>query len=263
MYEQFMVASRVVPLEGGINFRDLGGYPAADGRQVKWRKIFRCGHLANLTEQDLDVLEYLRVTEVHDFRRREEQQVTPSRPLRANFNNDYEMHIGSMAKFWEYLTTERLNAHKSHELVVGSYRNCAEEVAPHYRRLFAALLANRDNASLFHCAAGKDRTGLAAALILSALGVPREVIIEDYLLTLQHYDTRPLLARIEAHLREAGVEQWEPEWLKPYCEVHQDNIEAFFAGVEAGYGSVDRYLETLIGLRPELRLQLQQAYLDV
>ena len=71
--------SRVVPLGGGINFRDLGGYLNEDGRRVKWRKILRCGHLANLTDQDLDTLEQIGVSKIHDFRRQEEQHSLPVR----------------------------------------------------------------------------------------------------------------------------------------------------------------------------------------
>uniref|UniRef100_UPI003F6D8759 tyrosine-protein phosphatase n=1 Tax=Pseudomaricurvus sp. TaxID=2004510 RepID=UPI003F6D8759 len=125
---ELSLPTRLVPLEGGINFRDLGGYTTDDGREVSWRKIFRCGHLANLTEGDLDALEALRVTAVHDFRREDEQQRNPSGPIRAEFHNDYAMSIGSMSRFWEYMASERLTAESAHELVVGSYRSCVKDV---------------------------------------------------------------------------------------------------------------------------------------
>lgn len=255
-------ATRVLPLEGGVNFRDLGGYRGADGRTVKWRKIFRCGHLGHLTDADLDTLADLRITEVHDFRRRDEQARTPSRPLRAQFRADYEMFIGSMSKFWEFIRSERLNGESAHTLVVNSYRACVHEVAPHYRRLFDSLLRNADNATLFHCSAGKDRTGLAAALILSALGVSREDVVEDYLLTLECFDIEILMELVESHLRDEGVAHWERDWLLPYCGVHRDNIEAFFEGVEADFGSVEVYLQRAIGLDAPRCAALREAYLQ-
>lgn len=240
--------SRLVPLEGGINFRDLGGYLTEDGREVRWRTLFRCGHLSNLTARDVQALQDWRVTHIHDFRRQEEQLRNPSQPLSARFYADYAISVGSLSRFWEYLGSGQLSAESAHQLVVDSYRTCVDDVAPHYGRLFRALLANEGNATIFHCAAGKDRTGMAAALILSALGVPRDVIVTDYLLTLEHFDTSRLLETVEQHLRNAQVEYWERSWLMPYCAVHQDNIEAFFEGIEAGYGSVTEYLQRALGL---------------
>jgi len=252
----------LVPLEGGINFRDLGVYLTDDDRVVSWRKIFRCGHLASLTESDLDLLERLKVTAVHDFRREDEQERSPSQPIRAEFHDDYAMSIGSMSKFWEYMASEQLTAESAHELVVGSYRSCVNDVAPHYARLFRSLLKADGNASIFHCSAGKDRTGLAAALILSALGVPRDVVVEDYLLTQEYFDSDALILTVEQHLRDAKVEHWERSWLQPYCGVHRDNVEAFFDGVEAGYGSVGNYLQQGLGLSERDLLNFQTLYLD-
>lgn len=262
MFSHFEKPSRVVPLEGGVNFRDLGGYLNQNDQQVRWRKIFRCGHLGDLTTADLDALEHLNVTHVHDFRREEEQQRTPSQPIRATVYDDYGMFVGSMSKFWEYMTSEKLTAESAHELVVGSYRNCVDDVAPHYARLFESLLSPKTGSSVFHCSAGKDRTGMAAALILSALDVDRSTVVDDYLLTLEHFDSERLMNIVEQHLRDADVAHWERSWLVPYCSVHRDNIEAFFDGVEARYGSVDRYLVDALGLNDERRQQLRQLYLE-
>lgn len=256
-----MTYSRLVPLEGGINFRDLGGYRSDDGREVRWRTLFRCGHLSNLTERDIATLTAWRVTHIHDFRRQDEQQRNPSRPMNARLYNDYAISVGSLSRFWEYLGSGQLNAESAHQLVVDSYRNCVDDVAPHYARLFQALLANEGRATIFHCAAGKDRTGMAAALILSALGVPRDVVIDDYLLTLEHFDSTRLLETVEQHLRKARVEYWERSWLMPYCGVHRDNIEAFLAGIEARYDSVTCYLQRALGLSRTDIEAVQRLYL--
>ncbi|NIB41805.1 tyrosine-protein phosphatase [Pseudomaricurvus alkylphenolicus] len=261
MFEELEQPSRVVPLEGGVNFRDLGGYKTEDGREVRWRKLFRCGHLGDLTSRDIDALAHLDVSQVHDFRRREEQERTPSQALRATVYADYEMFVGSMSKFWEFITTHQLSAETAHDLVVGSYRECIDDVAPHYRRLFTSLVQNRERASLFHCSAGKDRTGIAAALILSALGVSREVVVEDYMLTREHFDSERLLGVVEQHLRNAEIKHWERSWLEPYCGVHQDNIEAFFEGVDSRYGSVGGYLRDALGLNGADLEMLQKSYL--
>ncbi len=255
------MTTRVVPLDGGINFRDLGGYQNRQGRAVKWRRLLRSGHLAGLTDGDVAELARIGVTEVHDFRRREEQKRNPHKPLNARFIDDYEMYVGSLSLFWEYLLGGQLTAETGHELVVSSYRDCIDDVIPAYRKLFQHLLANRDNASLFHCSAGKDRTGMAAALILSALDVPRETIIEDYLLTQTHFDSERLIEVVEGHLRAAGVSHWERSWLLPYCTVHEENIVTFFDAIEQRYGSVANYLRQGLGLSEEDLQQFQAMYL--
>ncbi len=254
--------SRVVALDGGINFRDVGGYKNSQGRTVKWRKIMRCGHLASLSENDLDTLEQIGINRVHDFRRSEEQQQSPSCAVRAEFIDDYQILIGDISRFWEFLFEGELTAESSHQLVVNSYGSCIEAVIPAFSRFMRHIVDNAENASVFHCSAGKDRTGMAAALILSALDVPRETIIEDYMLTIEHYDSDKLIAIVEGHLRKANVESWDREWLMPYCSVHQDNIIAFLDAIESNYGDVKNYLISALGLSQADLDKMHQCYLE-
>jgi protein-tyrosine phosphatase len=254
--------TRVVTLDGGINFRDIGGYVNDQGRSVKWRKIMRCGHLANLTDNDLDSLEQIGINRIHDFRRTEEQEQSPSRAVRAEFIDDYQVSIGDISRFWEFLFGGELTAESSHTLVVNSYRNCIESVIPAFSRFMRHIVDNADNASVFHCSAGKDRTGMAAALILSALDVPRQTIIEDYMLTLQHYDSEKLIDLVEGHLRDAKVESWDRNWLVPYCSVHQDNIVAFLDAIDSEYGNVRNYLITALGLSQADLDKMHSCYLE-
>lgn len=254
--------SRLVPLDGGINFRDIGGYVNSQGRRVKWRKIMRCGHLANLTQGDLDVLEEIGVSQIHDFRRVEEQAQNPSCAVRAEFIDDYQMSIGDISRFWEFLFEGELSAESSHQLVVNSYRNCIQAVIPAFSRFMRHIVDNADNASVFHCSAGKDRTGMAAALILSALDVPRDTIVADYMLTIEHYDSTRLIEIVEGHLRDAKVESWERSWLIPYCSVHQDNIVAFLEAIDAEYGDVRNYLTSALGLSDQDLIRIQESYLQ-
>jgi protein-tyrosine phosphatase len=235
--------SRVLQLDGGINFRDLGGYANEEGKLVRWRKVLRCGHLSNLSEKDLDELEKIGVNQIHDFRRQEEQKQSPSRPVRAKFIDDYQISIGDISRFWEFLFDGELTPESSHQLVVNSYRSCIETVVPAFRKFMRGLVDNLDGVSVFHCSAGKDRTGMAAALILGAIDIPRDVIVEDYLLTQRHYNPERLIEIIEGHLREAKVENWDRAWLIPYVSVHEDNINAFLDAVDNRYGSIKNYLK--------------------
>ena len=254
--------TRLVPLEGGINFRDIGGYVNDQGRTVKWRKIMRCGHLADLTDSDLDHLEMIGVSQIHDFRRQEEQNQNPSRQVRAEFVDDYQISIGDISRFWEFLFDGQLSAESSHQLVVNSYRNCIQTVIPAFSRFMRHIVDNAAGGAVFHCSAGKDRTGMAAALILSALDVPRETIVADYMLTLEHYNSDKLIAIVEGHLRDAKVENWDRSWLVPYCSVHQDNIVAFLEAIDAEYGDVKSYLIDGLGLTKADLVKMQESFLE-
>ncbi len=249
-----MEYSRVLPLDGGINFRDLGGYKTEDGRELQWRKIFRCGHLRDLSDADIAALKELGVSQIHDFRREEEQQWMVNRDLSANVYGDYQINLGSLSRFWQLLQEGDLDWDSSHQMVVGSYRDCLDDVAPVYKQFFDRLLdgfATPNTAAVFHCTAGKDRTGLAAALVLGALDVPRETIVQDYLLTLEHFDVEALIDLVEGHLVNAGTKTWERKWLLPYCAVHEDNINAFLNSADAQFGGLKGYLKNGIGLEDD------------
>jgi protein-tyrosine phosphatase len=254
--------SRLVPLEGGINFRDIGGYLNTQGQTVRWRKIMRCGHLANLTDGDLNTLETIGVSRIHDFRREEEQNQNPSCAIRADFIDDYQVSIGDISRFWEFLFDGQLSAESSHELVVNSYRNCIQVVIPAFSRFMRHIVDNADSASVFHCSAGKDRTGMAAALILSALDIPRDTIVADYMLTIEHYNSDKLIDIVEGHLRDAKVEHWDRSWLVPYCSVHEDNIVAFLEAIDAEYGDVKSYLISGLGLSQADIDKMQESFLE-
>jgi protein-tyrosine phosphatase len=262
MKNQNFEQQRVVQLDGGINFRDLGGYKNKAGKRVRWGKLFRSGHLANLSPSDITILKQKGITEVHDFRRDEEQSRAPSQPIEARTVNDYSMFIGSMSKFWDHLQSGKLNADTAHALVVESYSSCHKDVAPAYQRFFQSLINNPDNASLFHCAAGKDRTGIAAALILGALDIDRDIIIEDYLLTLKHFDSDNLISIVEGHLKDADVKHWEREWILPYCSVSEDNIHGFLDFIDQQYGDINNYLTRELDLSLNELDKFKSIYLE-
>ena len=130
--------------------------------------------------------------------------------------------------------------------------------------MFPLLIKNSGQASLFHCSAGKDRTGIAAALILSALDVPRDTIIEDYLLTAQYMDTESALDMIEDFLgvNSENTEQVERDWLVPIVSVHEDFIGSFFTSLENDYGSVDSYLNKALALSPADIQTMRDLFLE-
>lgn len=254
--------TRHVELDGGVNVRDLGGYRSRDGRQVKWRKILRSGHLKNLSDADRKAFDAIDLRTIHDFRRSSEIEKFPSSVGDVDIIAGYEMGVGSMGMFMQTFEREKFTPSEAHSFVVGAYGECIEEVTQPYKTFFRHVLAQEEGALLFHCMAGKDRTGLAAALLLYALDVPSDVIIEDYMLTSQYLPIETVIDNfIQAREDLAELIQQNRASLVPYCGVHSDNLHTFFSGIDATYGSTDAYLSDGLALSGDDIQKLRDRYL--
>ncbi len=169
---------RLLPLEGGRNFRDLGGYRTEEGRLIRPSIIFRSGTMHNLTDNDHAYLAKLGLQTVVDLRTTEERAAEPTTwPDDAveHLHFDYEME-NSMGDLREQFLKQRAQPDDVRKAMIGMYRSIAYDHADQYRELFGRL-AGGHLPLAFHCSAGKDRAGTAAALILSALDVPREIVV--------------------------------------------------------------------------------------
>jgi len=174
------IAERLLPLAGGRNFRDLGGYEAADGRRVRWGRLYRSGVMASLTPADRTYLGALGIRSICDLRSAQERTSEPTpafgdaAPAIASF--DYDMSR-SMAKMFAARTqAEAITTFGD------AYVDMTQYLAPNYTDMFARL-ARGEAPLTVNCSAGKDRTGVASALILSVLGASRETIVADYALS--------------------------------------------------------------------------------
>jgi protein-tyrosine phosphatase len=171
------VAERLLPLQGGRNFRDLGGYRAADGRQVKWGHIYRSGVMSGLTQADLTYLSNLGVQVVCDLRSVQERGSEPNPMLKADGPQvvafDYEM--GSSISQLMQATTRA----QAVDAFASAYLGFIDMLTPNYTDMFARLV-RREGPLAMNCSAGKDRTGMGSALVLSVLGVPRDAVVADY-----------------------------------------------------------------------------------
>ncbi len=237
---------RILHLAGGHNFRDIGGYVTADGQRVASGKVFRSANLARLTDEDHDLIAALNIRVIFDLRDNRERKRRPSRHAK---NARYEVwerdHTGSTADLIAALSAAGATAETSHQKMVDIYKHLAYEQAESYTELFRRI-AKGDLPLLFHCAAGKDRTGVAAALLLDVLGVPRETVVQDYLLT-EHFfehNIAIVMTDFDSHALN-GVEQaiWAP-----MMHAERDYIETMFATIEAKHGSVKGFLHEAIGL---------------
>jgi protein-tyrosine phosphatase len=240
--------ARHLALQGASNFRDLGGYPTADGRTTRWRHIFRSNHLGQLTAADVEIVRALGVRSAFDFRGVEE------RAAGVCVINEIAVHSlpiepTVVAALRAELARGRLTAPVALELMRESYRNYVRHNTASFRTLFAHLLEDRAPL-VIHCTAGKDRTGFASALILHALGVPDDVIAEDYLLTNQHYK------------RDATAATDLPEDVRNAIgSVEASYLAAAFEAVGAEYGDLETYLRDGLKLGAAERSALKERYL--
>lgn len=237
---------RVVPMEGGHNFRDIGGYPARDGRRVATGLVFRSGTMSELKDSDHALLDAIGLQVVCDLRANDERKRRPSRfPEAATFeiwSRDYQMSAGDLVAVMQRpgATAQLLRDH-----VIEAYRTLAYEQAPSYRELFLRL-AHGPLPLVFHCAAGKDRTGIAAALLLDLLGVPRERVIDDYALTDQFFSRGcELVAQDPIGDRFAGV---DPKVWEPMMRADPAYLEIMFDTIETRHGSGEGFLRDELGL---------------
>lgn len=253
---------RLIGLEGVQNARDIGGYRTADGRTVKWGVIFRTASLEGLTLADMAVLSGHNLQAVHDLRSVEERQSEPTEwtgDAAPRFvAHDYTMDMAGFAQLFQGEVTED----RARATFEAMYPEILKMQQPQHRALFADLLTG-EGAVLYHCTAGKDRTGVATALILSALGVPRETILQDYELSNRYYD--PEYGQDDAH---AGDDPMVAAFLSlpedvraVFMGVDADYLQAVFDHIDQNYGSVEAYLDREIGVDAADIARLQDLYL--
>ncbi len=241
---------RSLGFAGASNFRDLGGYAGTGGLPVRWRRLFRSDHLAGLTPQDADTFRRLGVTRVFDFRGVEERAAVPYE-LPGVTQHALTIEPTVVQRMKDLLDAgEAITPARTVELMQLTYRGFVHDNADRFAELFAHLLAD-DAPLVFHCTAGKDRTGFAAALILLALGVPRPVVMQDYLLTneLLRMDSAPAY----------GI---PPEVMQVLWRVQAEFLDAALHAVDTDHGGVDAYLQRELGLSPVALRQLGTLYLQ-
>lgn len=243
------VAERLLPLQGGRNFRDLGGYATTDGRRVRWGMLYRSGSMADITPADYGYLARLGIRVICDFRTTAERRQEPYSWLddaKVDYwTRDHEMSVGELGKVKLYAMTGAQAA----AVMTGFYRRLPEEQAPALREMFRRL-AGGQAPLVFNCTAGKDRTGLAAALILTLLGVPRETVVADYAATDRYLEP----AKMVSKGMRAAMASFPADVSAALLRSDPAYIAAALTEIDTRYGSVEAYAEQMLGLsRKDLR----------
>ncbi len=258
-----IVAERRLPLEGANNFRDLGGYRTATGETVRWGRLYRTNDLSQLTREDLTYLGALDISLVCDFRSEREVLARPNRHAESGAPPELRLAVVQPGVdpelMKERIRTGGITALGVENLMKESYRSFVTEHADQWAAMFQRISRPESLPTVVHCTAGKDRTGFASALVLSALGVPEDTIFEDYLAT----------NRYTARFRDF-VLRWvplyslfrtDPDDLLPLLEARREYLEVAFQEIRERDGSVDAYLEEELGVTPEMRASLRALLL--
>ncbi len=232
---------RVVPLEAVHNFRDLGGYELADGRTIGWGRLFRSDGLYRATKLDVDTFDALGLRTVIDLRSSAEAAEHGSFPVERHPVS--YVHLPIIDSTWgkrdipEFPDTERGTV----DFLVWAYRDMLREGADRFAAAIHTIALPESMPAVFHCAAGKDRTGILAALLLGALGVDHEVIVGDYELTVDAMER--MRAWVLAHHPEMADRMGEtPSFMQA---AHPQAMRELLAGLEAEYGSVAEFVDGL------------------
>lgn len=237
--------SRLLPVAGAYNMRDLGGYTAAGNKHVKWKTIIRSDELSKLTETDLDYLDSLPLLTVIDFRGKKEQNTAPDKlPSSVKHYYPLTLEAGDMSSVQKI---KDIDGAKLPALLEEVYAYIIRNSQPVYKEFFRILAKQGNTPLLFHCSAGKDRTGIAAALFLASLGVDRETIMEDYLLS-----ARYIKGKYEFLTRT------RPE-LEPLTTVKKEYLEAAFHVIDEEFGGLENYLRNQLDVDIEKMRELYTA----
>lgn len=252
--------NRRVPLQGSANFRDIGGYPTAAGGRVRRGVVFRSGSLDELSEDDVPVLRSLGVCAVADLRREPERaEVTPSW-FEASGIAVTQLPIGTRVAHLKSIA-ERMIAGEIADFGTEDMVDIYTTLLTHYSAEFGAvarLIASSDGATVVHCTAGKDRTGVAVALLLSFLGVDDANVAEDYALSQQHY-SMPLLAELEVRFAELDADL---DRVRAFFEAQPAVMLGLLADLRARFGGAAAYLAGPAGVSPQELARLRERLLD-
>lgn len=242
---------RVLVLDGVTNFRDLGGYTTADGRRVRHGMVYRAAALRGLSADDIARLAALPLRTVCDLRGTREMTMVPSPAIPGceNLPLMIEPRIGASLR--DLLTRQEATGEDVVAILRQAYVAYVTEHLPVYRRLFELILDEGRLPLVFHCTAGKDRTGVGAALLLTALGVPEEDVIADYRATDRFWDRNHALP-------EGTSKAVADAFLGTHAEVMLDAL----AAATEPYGSREAMFEQGLGLDAARLAALRAMLLD-
>lgn len=254
---------RVLKIDGVINFRDLGGYHTADGRQVKWAQVYRSAQLDRLSEDGVKVMAEMHIQSVIDLRFSDEtkryptiREAVPNAQISAwqdELESSQLPESDDIQRSWK----ESLETNDPVKVREAMRVNYPKKLYSH-RAIYRKMLLQISRGQLplvFHCAAGKDRTGVAAALVLSLLGVDNQQIVEDYLLTqneiqglLESWMSAGAGHNDDQEDFQKKLASYPRDLVKPVFDADESYIQTLLSYVWTEYGGFTEYALTVLGI---------------
>ncbi len=244
--EGFVSATRFVHLQGAQNFRDIGGYETREGRRVRWGAVFRSDDLVDLTDPDLTLVSNMGIRVVCDLRRKSRREVAPDRLPTQNAPATLNLDISEATDGGGSSSIEEWSDEEAEAQMAEGYARRIRTAGPLYGQMIDRLIGPANRPFLFHCQGGKDRAGTGAALLLLALGVAEDTVVEDYLLTNQAYEKAGIDPAARAAERGISVNV-----MKVLMSALPSFIDTAFNEMRSMSGSVDGYLREQVGLTSE------------
>ncbi len=247
-----LLTQRVIQLDGTSNFRDIGGYKTKDGLTVRWGRLYRSASLDDLSLTDQKKLQELGIAESIDLRSHfERKKFAYGYP----FLKTYECSINSQIMDVAIIALknhEKLTAIQASDFMQNIYRDFVLEQQKHFARFLDLIIEQKHN-TVFHCTAGKDRTGYACALVQGALGVHRDDILSDYLLTQQCY---------QVSLTRMSQDYSLPEdVMQILWGVKAEYLDQALNLIETEFGGLPHYLQNQLKLDNSKKNQLFEQFL--
>jgi protein tyrosine/serine phosphatase len=260
-----MAHERVLDLEGVHNFRDYGGYSVAGGGRLRNGLLWRSGQHYGASDADMAKIGSLALETVIDLRGNSERANCPS-PRPAGCRADVRFYDGETAGLAPHLAAADgvLDAEGARNAMLWLYEDIAfrPSLTSILRDLFSVALP-RDGASLVHCHAGKDRTGIAVALVHHVAGVHRDDIFADYLLTNVVGNNEKRIADAVAGQADSGTFQRLPEAaIRVLMNVDAAFLDAALRAIADKYGSIDHFLDEVLDLNAAAREQLRERLIE-
>lgn len=254
-----MADGRILALEGGVNFRDIGGYPTDDGRFVRWGQVYRTGALSTLTPGDWQKLDGMGFQLVCDLRSAEEVADAPDNISSAGIRY-YHLPLKAELETWNRMRTIMFSPSRVPEMLIDSYTQIMIDQNPQvFGRVLRYLADTANRPAIIHCTAGKDRTGVTIALLLSLLGVPDDIIAADYTLSNRYF----------LHFHAFAQQALAPlRWLQvtaddvyPLLVANAETIKVTLNYVRSRYGTVENYLRDYAGVDEITQSELRDMLL--
>jgi protein-tyrosine phosphatase len=249
-----ITSDRKVPMQNIFNFRDLGGYTNQENKQVQWGKLYRSGSLSMATRCDLETLNRLKIETVIDLRTEKESFSYPNKfnspqiynlPLRGNRHDIF---------FDEVLSQKKKRADiLSYDQDIFSF--LLENNSDYFIKMFDVLLEEKNYPVVIFCSLGKDRTAIASILILSALGIEEDVILDDYLLSNELINFHSLVRNADTYPIEVQ------ETITALFRAHKESFKYSLDLLKTNYGLIDNYLEKELKLTHKKREKLKSLLL--